>query len=154
MKAKKLSRIVAILVTRQLELWLSLHTSLVEKKPSLFLLSIKSSSWSQEGSGGQKMMPELLNETFSVKATRLNLENTKSNPMKPQTHAQNDYCIPTAHVLRVNDRYVATWWFKDEKANLNLFYSLMTTLLSIVYTIIIMVSYKIFWWGGGGGGNE
>ena len=37
-----------------LKLSLSLHTSLVEKKSSLSLLSIESSSRSQEGSVGQK----------------------------------------------------------------------------------------------------
>ena len=46
------------------ELSLSLHTS-------LSVLSIESSSRSQEGSGGQKITPELLNKAFSAKATRL-----------------------------------------------------------------------------------
>jgi len=40
-------------------------------KPSLFLLTIESSLRSQEGCGGQKITPQLLNEAFSAKATRL-----------------------------------------------------------------------------------
>ena len=49
------------------ELSLSLHTSL----SLLSIESLSSSSRSQEGSGGQKITPELLNEAFSAKATRL-----------------------------------------------------------------------------------
>ena len=40
----------------------------VEKKPSLSLLSVGSSSGSVEGSGNRQMTPELLSETFAVKA--------------------------------------------------------------------------------------
>ena len=43
----------------------------VVKKPSLSLLCIKSSLRCQEGSGGPKITPYLVNKTFSEKATRL-----------------------------------------------------------------------------------
>ena len=45
---------------------------LVEKKPSLVLsrLYIESLPVSKEGGGDQQMMPELLNEAFSAKATQ------------------------------------------------------------------------------------
>ena len=46
---------------------LNVHTLHVEKKPLLPLLSIESSSGSEEGSSGQQMMPEHLNKTLSMK---------------------------------------------------------------------------------------
>ena len=49
---------------------LAVHTLCVEKKPSLCLLFIESSSGSEEGSGERQMMPKLLNEAFSAKATQ------------------------------------------------------------------------------------
>ena len=52
------------------DLSLDLHTSFLEKKPSMSLLSIESSSRSEEGRGGQQMSPELLNKAFSMKATQ------------------------------------------------------------------------------------
>ena len=51
-----------------LDLLLAIHTIWVEKKPSLSHLSIESSPGSEEGGSDQQMMPELLNEAFSVKA--------------------------------------------------------------------------------------
>ena len=48
---------------------LTVHTLHIEKKPSQSVLSIGSLSGSEEGSGDWQMMPELLNEVFSVKAT-------------------------------------------------------------------------------------
>ena len=52
------------------EVSLDLHTSLVEKKPSLSLLSMENLiSGSEKGNRGQQMRQELLNEAFSVKAT-------------------------------------------------------------------------------------
>ena len=98
-KAKKLSRLVAILVrsvTSQLELSLSLHTSLVEKKPSPFLLSIESSSWSQEGSGGQKIISELLNEAFSAKVTWLGRDTYKLAMLHPRLPPQIATCKHTS----------------------------------------------------------
>ena len=53
-----------------LDLSLDLFTSLHEKKPSLSLLSIESSSTSEEGRGGQQVSPELLNKAFLTKATQ------------------------------------------------------------------------------------
>jgi hypothetical protein len=53
-----------------LDLSLPVHTLRVEKKPILTLLSIESSSGSEEGSGDQHMKPELLNEVFSAKSTQ------------------------------------------------------------------------------------
>ena len=50
-------------------LLLAIHTIRVEKKPSLSRLSIESLPGSEEGGGGQQMMPELLNEVSSAKAT-------------------------------------------------------------------------------------
>ena len=44
--------------------------SLVEKKTLLSLLSVESSSGSEEGRGAQEMMSELLNKVFSTKATQ------------------------------------------------------------------------------------
>ena len=64
-----------------LELSLYLHTILLEKKQSLSLLSIESSSGSKEGRGGQQMRQKLLNKAFLTKAT--DLENTIKNPMAP-----------------------------------------------------------------------
>ena len=55
------------------ELWdlsLDLRTSLHEKKLLLSRLSIESSSRSEEGRGGQQMLPELLNKVFSMKGTQ------------------------------------------------------------------------------------
>ena len=52
-----------------LDLSLAIHTIRVEKKPSLSRLSIESSPGSKEGGGDQQMIPELLNEVFSAKAT-------------------------------------------------------------------------------------
>ena len=49
---------------------LGVLASFVEKKPSLSLLSIRSSPESEESSGDQQMTPELLNKMFSAKATR------------------------------------------------------------------------------------
>ena len=46
------------------ELLLDLHTRLVEKKPSLSHMSVKSSSRSREARGGQQMSLELLNKAF------------------------------------------------------------------------------------------
>ena len=50
------------------DLSLDLNVSLLKKKPSLSLLSIKSSSRSEEGRGVQQMSPELLNKAFSTKS--------------------------------------------------------------------------------------
>ena len=80
-EAKMLSKIVAILgssVTSQ-----SCYKSYHYRQTLLCLLSIESlssSSRSQEGRGGQKITPELLNETFSAKVTRPKSSNTISNP--------------------------------------------------------------------------
>ena len=52
-----------------LVLSLTVHTFSVKKNPSLSLLSIGSSSGSEEGSGEQQMIPELLNEAFSAEVT-------------------------------------------------------------------------------------
>ena len=52
------------------ELSLVLHTSLLEKKPPLSLLSIKSWSRSEEDRGDQQMSPKLSNEAFSTKSTQ------------------------------------------------------------------------------------
>ena len=52
------------------KLSLTVRTLPVEKKSLLALLSIESSSGSEEGHGGQQMTPELLNKAFSAKATR------------------------------------------------------------------------------------
>ena len=60
-----------------------LHTNLVEKKPSMSLLSTESSSGSEKGSHDQQTIPELLSKMFSAKAAQLNLENTTKNPMTP-----------------------------------------------------------------------
>ena len=49
-----------------LDLSLTIHTLYVEKKPLLSLLSIESSTGSEEGSRDQQMMPKLLNEAFSA----------------------------------------------------------------------------------------
>jgi hypothetical protein len=40
-------------------------------KRSLSLSSIESSSRGEEGSGGQQMLPELLNKAFSTKCTQI-----------------------------------------------------------------------------------
>jgi hypothetical protein len=53
-----------------LDLWLTIHTFQVEKKQMLPLLCIESLPGSEEGSGDQQMIPELLNKAFSVTATR------------------------------------------------------------------------------------
>jgi hypothetical protein len=55
-----------------LDLWLTLHTLRVVKKSLLspLTLFIESSPGSEKGGSGQQMTPELLNETFSAKATR------------------------------------------------------------------------------------
>ena len=55
------------MISKELLLDLSLHTSLVEKK--LFWLSLLSRE-SKNGSHGQQIMPELLNKAFSVKSTQ------------------------------------------------------------------------------------
>ena len=52
------------------ELSLVLHTSLLEKKPSLSLLSIENWSRSEKGRGDQQMSPELFNKMFSMKSTQ------------------------------------------------------------------------------------
>ena len=52
------------------ELSLELHTNLLEMKRLLCLSSSESSTRSEEGCGGQKMLPELLNKTFSTKSTQ------------------------------------------------------------------------------------
>ena len=49
---------------------IDLFTNLVEKKLLLALLSIKSSSGSENGSRGQQITPEVLNEAFSAKSTQ------------------------------------------------------------------------------------
>ena len=72
-KAKLLLRTMVILVLRSVtvlwDLLLSLYTSHVENNPLLSLLSNESSSRSKEGCGCTKITPQLLNETFLVKAT-------------------------------------------------------------------------------------
>ena len=50
------------------ELSLNVNTFWVGKKP---LLSLLSTERSEEGSGGQQMTPEPLNEAFSVKDTQI-----------------------------------------------------------------------------------
>ena len=55
------------------ELSPGLHTSLLEKKPSLSFLPAKSSSKSVERRVGQKMLPELFNKAFSTKSTQYNV---------------------------------------------------------------------------------
>ena len=49
---------------------MNVHTLCLKNNSPLFLLSIKSSSGSMEGSGGKQIMPILLKEAFSAKATR------------------------------------------------------------------------------------
>ena len=51
------------------ELTLGLLTGFVEKKPSLSLLSLGSSSQSEKSCSDRQIVPELLNETISAKAT-------------------------------------------------------------------------------------
>ena len=51
------------------ELQLDMHALCVEKKLVLSHLSIETSLGSKEGDSDQQMMPQLLNEAFSVKAT-------------------------------------------------------------------------------------
>ena len=65
------------------ELSLTVHTLQIKRNPLLSLLFTESSSESKEGSRGQQMMPELLNEAFSAKAkiNSKNLENTTKNSM-------------------------------------------------------------------------
>jgi hypothetical protein len=53
-----------------LDLWLTIHNFRGEMEPLLSFLSIESSLRSEEGGGDQQMMPKLLNEVFSAKATR------------------------------------------------------------------------------------
>ena len=64
--------------------------SLRWKKPLLSLLSNGSSLGSEEGSGDQQIMTNLLNEAFSAKAT--NLENTIKNPMTSWFQRINEIC--------------------------------------------------------------
>ena len=52
------------------ELSLELHTSLLEMKRLLTFSSSESSTRSEEGRGGQKMSPKLLNKAFSTKSTQ------------------------------------------------------------------------------------
>ena len=52
------------------ELSIVLHALVLAKKPSLSLLSIESWSRSEEGRGGQQMLPELSNKAFSTKSTQ------------------------------------------------------------------------------------
>ena len=52
------------------ELSLVLHTSLLEKKPPLSLLSIESWSRSEEGRGYQQILPKLSSTAFSMKSTQ------------------------------------------------------------------------------------
>ena len=52
------------------ELSLELHTNLLEMKRLLSLSSSENSTRSEEGGGGQKMSPELLNKAFSTKSTQ------------------------------------------------------------------------------------
>ena len=52
------------------ELSLELHTNLLEMKRLLSLSSRENSTRSEEGRGGQKMSPELLNKAFSTKSTQ------------------------------------------------------------------------------------
>jgi len=98
-------------------------------KPSLSLLSIESSLRSQEGCGGQKITPQLLNEEFFSKATRLKswkcykktlwnftgdvstgyvaarvvTDRQTDTHTHTHTHTQNDYCNPMVHAPRVNE---------------------------------------------------
>ena len=50
------------------ELSLELHTNLLEMKRLLSLSLSENSTRSEEGRGGQKMSPELLNKAFSTKS--------------------------------------------------------------------------------------
>ena len=52
------------------ELSLELHTNLFEMKRLQSLSSSENSTRSEEGGGGQKMSPELLNKAFSTKSTQ------------------------------------------------------------------------------------
>ena len=52
------------------ELSLELNTNLLEMKRLLSLSSSESSTRSEEGRGGQKMSPKLLNKAFSTKFTQ------------------------------------------------------------------------------------
>ena len=55
---------------QELSLELYVHTNLLEMKRLLSLSSSESSTRSEEGRGGQKMSPELLNKAFSTKSTQ------------------------------------------------------------------------------------
>ena len=102
---------------------LTVYILRVEKKLSLSLLSIGSSSGSEEGNGDRQMTSELLIKAFSMKATQQNLENTVKNPMNlvfdvqmryaadfmvtdRQIDRQNDYRNPAAHAPRVNNTHI------------------------------------------------
>ena len=52
------------------ELSLELHTNLLEMKRLLSLSSSENSTRSEEGRGGQRISPELLNKAFSTKSTQ------------------------------------------------------------------------------------
>ena len=62
------------------ELSLELHTNLLEMRRLLSLSSSESSTRSEEGRGGQKMSPKLLNKAFS-------------------TNPHNAYIVPTTESL-------------------------------------------------------
>ena len=91
---QQLARLLALISDESIVLWellIDMNTVYVENKPVLSLLS---RSGSEEGSNGQQMMPELLNEVFSAKATQL---------MHTHTHRTTTVITPMAHALRVND---------------------------------------------------
>ncbi len=63
-----------------LDLLLAIHLLRVEKMPLLSLLSIESLSGSEDGSGGQQMIPELSNEAFSTKSTQFVQSKRRKEP--------------------------------------------------------------------------
>ena len=69
--------------------------------PLLSLLSIKSSSGSEEGSGGQQMTPELLNK--AQKLHDKNVENTIKNPMTSYFRSMNEVVAASVITDTQND---------------------------------------------------
>ena len=101
-----------------MDLSLAIHTLQVEKKPLLSLLSIEGSLPSEKGIGDQQMMPELLNEEFLAKSTRVQFRRHKeSYNTVLETYKQGTYIagsvvidtlthktttVPLTHALRVS----------------------------------------------------
>ena len=123
-------------------LLLTVYTLCFEKKLSLSLLSIGSSSGSEEGSGDWQMAPELLNKAFSAKATRQKPWKHRKEPYDTLFRCTNKVCSRFCGNRQI-DRHTHT----DKKTSLSLWGIWSVSLQNILndHNHIILFSWPLTW---------